>query len=327
VRIVAPAMVFKSEAIVHPDQVAKYIGQNECPLSYNPNLMALLWNALATREVRLLRHGLQKRFSLPEGCAWVNYVRCHDDIGWAFSDDDAREIHIHPRDHRRFLTEFYTGQFPGSFSRGLPFQEDAATGEARISGTTASLCGLEIALQDEDAKEQDLAMRRILLLHGVIMTIGGIPLIYLGDELGMLNDYDYEKDPEKDGDSRWVHRPYFDWERAESRRDTDTVIGRIYTGLLRLAQVRQKTPALISSDTEIIDTGNEHAFGYFRHHGDQSLLILANFTEEEQQISGRHLRLLGWDKTFTDLIGGKTLTATQKLVMEPYQFMVLSRIW
>lgn len=324
--IVAPAMVFKSEAIVAPDLVAGYIGSDECPLSYNPNLMALLWNALATREVGLLRHGLGKRFSMPEGCAWVNYIRCHDDIGWAFSDDDAREAGVTPQEHRRFLTAFFTGRFDGSFAKGLPFQEDPETGEARISGTTASLCGLESALEHEDDHEIEMAIRRILLLHGIIMTIGGIPLLYLGDEVGVLNDYAYEQDHEKQGDTRWVHRPRFDWERAEQRRDAESVPGRIFTGLLRLVQVLQKTLAFTQSDTEIINAGNDHVFGYFRHHGDQSVLILANFTEAEQSVSGKQLRLLGCERTFTDLMGGKTIIATRQLVMEPYQFMVLTGI-
>ncbi|MDJ0621067.1 MAG: amylosucrase [Calothrix sp. MO_192.B10] len=322
-KIAAPAVVFKSEAIVHPDEVQKYISQEECQLSYNPQLMALLWNALATREVSLLRHAMEKRFSLPEGCAWVNYIRCHDDIGWAFSDDDARELRFEPYNHRKFLTEFYTGRFPGSFARGLPFQEKPETGEARISGTTASLCGLERGLNENDPTEIEFAIRRILLLHGILLTIGGIPLIYLGDELGTLNDYKYTESPEKDGDSRWVHRPRFDWERAELRRDGESISGRIYLGLLRLIQIRQQNPAFTRARTDIVDSGNEHVFSYFRHHGEQNVLVLANFSEHEQEIMAKQLRLLGMQKTFTDIVSGKTITATQKLILEPYHFAIL----
>lgn len=322
-KIAAPALEFKSEAIVHPDEVAKYISEDECPLSYNPNLMALLWNALATREVRLLRHSLQKRFALAPGCAWVNYIRCHDDIGWAFSNEDAGEIGIDPQGHRRFLAEFYTGRFPGSFARGLPFQENLVTGDARISGTTASLCGLEKGLTGDDAQEIELAIRKILLMHGIIFTIGGIPLLYLGDEIGMLNDYSYTSSPDMDGDSRWVHRPLFDWQRADLRRNPESIPGRIYSGLLRLVQIRQQNLALARAETEIVDPGNDHVFGYFRHHHGQSILILANFSEQEQSVAGRQLRLLGMRKTFTDVVAGKTITATQVLALEPYQFMVL----
>ena len=131
----------------------------------------------------------------------------HDDIGWTFSDEDAARLGINGYEHRRFLNAFYTGRFEGSFSRGLPFQENPKTGDARISGTCASLAGLEKALFEETAREVDLALRRILLIHGVILTIGGIPLIYLGDEIGTLNQYSYKNDPAKADDSRWVHRP------------------------------------------------------------------------------------------------------------------------
>ncbi|MDJ0674176.1 MAG: amylosucrase [Calothrix sp. MO_167.B42] len=325
-RIVAPAVIFKSEAIVHPDEVKKYISKEECQLSYNPQLMALLWNALATREVSLLRHAMEKRFALPEGCAWVNYIRCHDDIGWAFSDDDARELNFDPYNHRRFLTDFYTGRFAGSFARGLPFQEKPETGEARISGTTASLCGLEKGLNEDDPIEVEFAIRRILLLHGILLTIGGIPMIYLGDELGTLNDYKYTESPDKDGDTRWVHRPKFDWKLAESRRDTDSIAGRIYMGLLRLIQIRQQNPAFTLASTDIVDSGNQHVFSYFRHHGEQNVLILANFSEHEQEIKAKQLRLLGMQKTFTDIVSGKTITATQKLMLEPYHFAILMGI-
>jgi len=325
-RIAAPALIFKSEAIVHPDEVKKYISQEECQLSYNPQLMALLWNALATREVSLLRHAMEKRFTLPEGCAWVNYIRCHDDIGWAFSDDDARELNFEPYNHRRFLTDFYTGRFAGSFARGLPFQEKPETGEARISGTTASLCGLEKGLNEDEPTEVEFAIRRVLLLHGILLTIGGVPIIYLGDEIGTLNDYQYTESPDKDGDTRWVHRPKFDWKLAESRRDTDSVAGRIYMGLLRLIQIRQQNPAFTLASTDIVDSGNPHVFSYFRYHGEQNVLVLANFSEHEQEIKAKQLRLLGMQKTFTDIVSGKTITATQKLMLEPYHFAILMGI-
>jgi amylosucrase/maltose alpha-D-glucosyltransferase/alpha-amylase len=325
VRIAAPAMLFKSEAIVHPDEVGKYISEEECQLSYNPQLMALLWNSLATRKVRILRHAMQKRFGIPAGCSWVNYVRCHDDIGFAFSNDDVLELGLDPAAHRRFLTEFYTGRFPGGFARGMPFQEDRATGEARISGTCASLAGLERALQGGDVQEVELAIRRIHLLHGVILTIGGIPLLYLGDEIGMLNDYDYEQEADKVGDTRWLHRATFDWVRAEQRREGETVPGRIHQGLLRLIRIRQQNLAFDRGDTEIVATGSDRVFGYFRTNGDHSVLVLANFSEQPQTLEGRHLRLLGLRKSVVDLVAGRTIVATRALELEPYAFMILTR--
>ncbi|MCS6846124.1 MAG: alpha-amylase family protein, partial [Anaerolineae bacterium] len=241
-RIAAPSLLFKSEAIVHPDDVAKYIRPDECQLSYNPLLMALLWNTLATREVNLLAQAIRTRSRIHADCAWVNYVRCHDDIGWTFSDEDAWQLGIKGFDHRQFLNAFYTGRFPGSFARGLPFQENPKTGDCRISGTCASLAGLEAALQANDAVLIELAIRRILLIHGVILSYGGIPLIYLGDEIGMLNDYGYRDDPAKAGDSRWVHRPRMDWTAAARRHDPSTIQGRIFGGLKRLIALRKAEP-------------------------------------------------------------------------------------
>lgn len=323
--IAAPAMVMKSEAIVHPNEVRKYISREECPLSYNPQLMALLWETLATHDVRILQYAMKNRFDLPEGCTWVNYIRSHDDIGWAFSDEDIASTEFTPKEHRRFLTDFYTGRYDDTFARGAPFQENPQTGDARVSGTCASLCGLEKALEEKDDKAIDLAVRRILLMHGVTITIGGIPLLYIGDEIGMLNDYSYDQDPDKAGDSRWLHRGHFDWERAEQRREPGSVINRIFHGLLRLIHMRHQNPAFNNASTELADTGNKHVFGFFSNNDQYSVFVLANFSEEEQILEARRLRLLGLRKTMVDLYAGQTITATQELKMEPYQLLVLSR--
>lgn len=322
-KVVAPAMVFKSEAIVHPDEVARYIHPQECELSYNPLLMALLWESLATSKTSFLTLSLKRRFPIPAGCAWVNYIRCHDDIGWTFSDEDASELHINPHDHRRFLNDFYSNRFKNSFAVGLTFQENPMTGDARICGTTASLCGLEKALEKKDTDLIDLAIQRILLLHGVIATIGGIPMIYLGDALGFLNDYSFRDDIAKAGDNRWVHRPAFDWQKADDRFEPETIVGKVFHGLLRIIQLRQQHQVFSGMDTEIIDPKNNAILGYFRHFEDQSALCLANFTATTQTVTGSHLRLLGMRKTFIDLISGKTVVAMESLAMEPYQFMVL----
>ncbi|NMB60547.1 MAG: amylosucrase, partial [Chloroflexi bacterium] len=263
-RIAAPALLFKSEAIVHPDEVAKYIKPGECQLSYNPLLMALLWESLATRNVNLLSTSMRGRFAVDPGCAWVNYVRCHDDIGWTFSDEDAGSLGINGYYHRRFLNDFYTGRFEGSFARGLPFQENPKTGDCRISGTCASLAGLEQAEMVNSPEWIELAVNRILLIHSVIMTIGGIPLLYLGDELATLNDYTFRDDPHKAGDSRWVHRPSFDWNIAAARNDERTPAGRVFNGLKKIIAARKAHAALAGHETTVIDTGNSAVFGYLR---------------------------------------------------------------
>ncbi len=284
-RIAAPGLIFKSEAIVHPDDVVKYISPGECQISYNPLLMALIWESLATRQVRLLKHSMQKRLEIPDGCSWVNYVRCHDDIGWTFSDDDAADLWMNGYDHRHFLNEFYRGRFPGSFARGLPFQENPKTGDCRISGTCASLAGLEKAINEETKTEVELAIKRILLIHGIILTIGGIPLIYLGDEIGLLNDYSYRNDPGKMDDSRWVHRPKFDWKKAEKRKRTGTVEEKIYNGLINLIRIRKENPVFANQNTVIINLNNEHVLAYKKVQPTKSIYILANFSERPQNIS------------------------------------------
>ncbi len=329
-RIAAPALLFKSEAIVHPDDVARYIAPGECQLSYNPLLMALLWETLATREVRLLRHSMQERFDINSQCAWVNYVRCHDDIGWTFSDEDAAHLGINGFDHRQFLNAFYTGRFEGSFARGLPFQFNPTTHDMRISGSCASLAGLEKALREETASESqgdvspvELAIRRVLLLHSVMLSIGGIPLTYLGDEIGTLNDYSYRDDPDKADDSRWVHRPAADWEKYARRHDEETLEGQIYAQLQELIRLRKAHPALGPGETEIIDSGSPHVFGYVRRHGGQRILILANFVEREQRISANELRLHGLSYSFTDLVTGEQFSLDQDLVLGPCRFVWL----
>ena len=338
-RIAAPTLLFKSEAIVHPDEVNKYISGGECQLSYNPLLMALLWNSLATREVRLLRHSLNHRFQIDDECAWVNYVRCHDDIGWTFDDGDAGAVGINGYDHRRFLNAFYTGRFEGSFARGLPFQENPRTGDARISGSLASLAGLEKALHGESEAEIELAVRRILLLHAVILSIGGVPLIYLGDEIGVLNDYSYRMDPAKADDSRWVHRPAIDWERMARRTDPATVEGRIFQRLAHLIRIRKTTPAFGGHAMDVVHLGNDHVFAYVRmnlagaadqpasdpHGVDQRVLVLVNFTEDGQVINPNELRLYGLSYHFTDLVSGQPVDLRgDQFYLEPYQVLWLA---
>lgn len=301
-RIAAPLLLFKSEAIVHPDEVVKYIDPQECQLSYNPLLMALLWEALATRNIALLNQALRERFKINQDCAWVNYVRCHDDIGWTFSDEDSARLNINGYDHRKFLNAFYTGRFPGSFARGLPFQENPKTGDARISGTCASLAGLEKALLEETGAEVELAIRRIVLIHAIIITIGGIPLIYLGDEIGTLNDYSYRDNPDTADDSRWVHRPHADWEKYARRADLTTVEARIYQNLNKLIRLRLGETALSGQEMQVIDTGNPHVLGFVRTAANQRILVFANFSEQEQTLPVNLLRIYGLGYQYQNLL-------------------------
>ena len=322
-RMAAPALLFKSEAIVHPDEVVKYIAPDECQLSYNPLLMALLWNSLATRKVHLLSQALASRFRIDPACAWVNYVRVHDDIGWTFSDEDAAVLGVNGYDHRRFLNEFYRGRFPGSFGRGLPFQENPKTGDCRISGTCASLAGLEKALAQEGPAEVELAIRRILLIHGVILTAGGIPLIYLGDEIGTLNDYSYQEDPSHREDSRWVHRPKANWDRFARRHDPDTIEGRVYLGLKKLIELRKRYEAFAGGDLRIVRTGNDHVLGFIRSCEADRALIFANFSEAPQMIEAGVLENLPL-RAQIPIYGAAKLGRSQSLEIAPLEFLVFT---
>ncbi len=322
-RISAPALLFKSEAIVHPDDVVKYIDLVECQISYNPLLMALLWNSLATRKVRLLSQALATRFKIHPGTAWVNYVRCHDDIGWTFSDEDAAQLGVNGDDHRRFLNEFYRGRFPGSFARGLPFQENPKTGDCRISGTCASLAGLEKALNEEGPAEVELAIRRILLIHGVILLVGGIPLLYLGDEIGTLNDYAYREDPHKAADSRWVHRLRANWEQFERRKSPETVEGRIFQGLQRLVELRKEHESFSGGELSIIPTENEHVLGFERVYHGQRAIIFANFSEQEQALHPHVLEQAG-SQNLCPFYGQTHLSAAHGLSLPPLDFAIFA---
>ena len=321
-RIAAPTLLFKSEAIVHPEEVVKYIDPQECQLSYNPLIMALLWNSLATRKIRLLSRALDTRFKINSSCAWVNYVRSHDDIGWTFSDEDAALLGINGHDHRHFLNEFYRGRFPGSFARGLPFQEDPRTGDCRISGTCASLAGMEKALNEEGDLEVELAVRRILLIHGIILSLGGIPLIYLGDEIATLNDYTYRNDPAKAHDSRWVHRSRTNFARYSRRDDPMSTEGRVYRELQALITLRKNLIAFYGSTLEIIHTDNDHVLSYIRKHSNQCILIFANFSESSQVISAGALEQyhIYTQKT---LYGRSNLPSHGDLILAPLDLLIV----
>lgn len=330
-RISAPGLVFKSEAIVHPDDVVKYISREECQISYNPTLMALLWESLATREVKLLTKTMSHRHQLPSETSWVNYLRCHDDIGWTFDDQDAAEVGINGYNHRQFLNQFYTGQFPGSFARGVPFQHNHKTGDMRISGTMASLAGLEQAIEQENDELIELAIRRMILLQGITLSIGGIPLLYLGEEWGMLNDYDFVKDPAKAGDTRWVHRPKMKWEFLQELDDHyggngGSLRTRIYTTTKRMIELRKKLSAFAAQKMELIPLVNPHVLGFVRIHDSSRVLVLANFSEHPQTVSGNIIRTAGLGRFFEDVLADETVSTSADIPLAPYQLRWLNRV-
>ena len=308
-RIAAPSLLFKSEAIVHPDDVAGYIATEECQVSYNPLQMALLWNSLATREVNLLQHALEHRHALPAHTAWVNYVRSHDDIGWTFADEDAIHFGIDGFAHRQFLNRFFVNRFDGSFARGEPFQDNPLTGDCRISGTAASLCGVE---------QGDVhAIARLLLLYGVALSSGGIPLIYLGDEVATLNDHRWQDDAHKAVDSRWLHRPPRDAVRYAQRHDPSTVAGRMFGGLTHLIGLRRHLPALSGGALTPFWTQNPAVLGFQRGQGSGAVLVLANFSEQQQAVDAAVLAAM--PAQAVDLVGGGGFDLHEGLPLQAYQ--------
>lgn len=322
--IAAPAVVFKSEAIVHPDFVNSYIAEDECELSYNPLLMALFWEALATRETRLLHHSMQKRFEIHVGTGWVNYVRSHDDIGWTFSDEDAAELGINGYDHRTFLNQFYTGEFPGSFANGERFQFNPDTGDMRVCGTSASLSGLEKGIENEDEQEVDLAIKRMTLMYAVTMFIGGIPLIYLGDELALLNDDSYKHDPTRKNDSRWVHRVPLDKKSLNARNSKGTVENRMFTNIQKMIAIRTKDPIFMAPSTNFHNTGNPHLFSFTRVEGNRTMLFIGNFSEHSIKLQSDFIRnIFGSGHTLRELWSDKEMQIIHPLDVDPYQFFVL----
>jgi amylosucrase len=288
-RLAAPGLILKAEAIVSPEMLVQYLGGHdrfrpECDLAYDNQLMVMLWSTLATRDVRLAEVALSRRRAAPAAASWVTYIRCHDDIGWAVTDADAGAAGLSGAAHRHFLSDFYGAGFPGSFARGALFQDNPATGDARISGMAASLCGIDAALEAGDAGALTAAIRRLESMYAVAFSFGGVPLIYMGDELALRNDAGWAEDPAHQHDNRWMHRPLMDWAAAARRHDRESVEGRVFAALRGLATARRSLLALRSGGrTELLPTENRSVLAYRRAHPRSApFLALTNFSDVTQ---------------------------------------------
>lgn len=286
-RIVAPAVAFKAEAIVAPADLIHYLGTRDhhgkvSDMAYHNSLMVQLWSSLASRDTRLFTQALSAFPPKPTNTTWGVYVRCHDDIGWAISDEDAARAGLGGEAHRRFLSDFYSGEFPGSFARGLVFQYNPATGDRRISGMGASLAGLEAALEAGDGGQVDDAIHRLLLLHAVILGFGGVPLLYMGDELALLNDHAFAQVPEHAPDNRWVHRPRMNWALAgRIEAEPHLPAARVNAGLRHLLRVRRETPHLHASiESGVIPSPDGRVLLLRREHPLGGMVQAYNFSEE-----------------------------------------------
>ena len=335
-QVTAPGVLFIAEAIVAPVEVIKYFGEDaviakECEIAYNATFMALLWDAVATRNARLLNQGIRSLPDKLDRATWLNYVRSHDDIGLGFDDADIAQAGYEPFAHRRFLIDYFTGAFPDSPARGQPFGRNDKTGDARISGTLASLVGLETALASDDPGAIDSSVEVILLLHSMIMSFGGIPLVFYGDEIGTLNDRAFLDDANKADDNRWMHRPKIDWNKAELRHRHGTPEQRIFEGLQKMIAVRKTIPAFADyNNRELLDSDNPHLFTFMRTNPFQvhdTVLVVGNFDTSPQQLS---LTALGSRGRFDisglqDLYSGESPNLFgDELVIPPHRFYWLS---
>jgi amylosucrase len=313
VRIAAPAVIFKAEAIVAPEDLPAYLGRGPhagrvCDLAYHNSLMVQLWSALASGRADLAERALAVPPPKPVTTAWGTYVRCHDDIGWAVSDSDAAAVGLSGPGHRAWLADFFAGRVPGSFARGEDFQVDPRTGDRRTCGSLASLAGLEVGLEQlaatGDSSGVDRALGRIFLLHAVIYGYGGIPLLYMGDELGLRNDHGHLADPRLAGDNRWLHRPAMPWDVADRRHDPATLEGRIFAGLVHLARVRAGLPSLHAAvESQPFDVGVPGVLGLQRRHPAGVLVQLYNVTADWQHLPAWTLRGIGLHRPWDHISG------------------------
>lgn len=324
-RIVAPAVIHLEEAITAPAEMLTYLGTGEHDgrvgnLAYHNSLMVQYWSALASRDTKLMRHVLATHF--PErltNATYVTYLRCHDDIGWAVTDEDAGDLGFSGAAHRAFLSDFYEGSFPGSFAKGALFQENPTTGDKRISGTLASLTGLE-----SGPEQAELSVQRMLMGVALIASFGGVPMIWMGDEIALLNDWSYLDTPLHAPDSRWLHRPAMDWDRAEqAESDPNTLAGQVLHGTRAILHRRASLPQLHASvATRILHPENAQVLAFARLAPTGPVLCLFNFTEAVQRIPEGWLRAQGAEKMRDLLSDHDILLHDGALVLLPY-----ARVW
>jgi amylosucrase len=325
--IACPAVVFKAEAIVGPNDLVHYLGQGRhhgkvSDLAYHNSLMVQTWSMLAAADARLAAHALQAVLPVPATTAWITYVRCHDDIGWAIDDADAAAVGLNGFWHRYFLSDYYSGQFAGSTARGLVFQENPATRDRRISGTTASLTGIEAARQGSDPGALDHAVARALLAHALAMGWGGIPVLWSGDELAMPNDPHWEDEPGHQGDNRWAHRPQLDWDLAQRRHDASTVEGRVFQGMGHLGRVRARLAHLHASvPAQVLDLADPGVLTVLRDHPLGPLLGLYNVTDEYRWFPAHRLGELGIERAHDAISDSPvSISADGNVWLPPYAF-------
>lgn len=306
--VVCPGVLLLGEVVMEPEKVVPYFGtvkKPECHMLYNVTTMATTWHTVATRDVRLLRRQMDIVNELPKDYVFLNYLRCHDDIGWGLDYKWLSQFGMEEVAHKRYLSEFFTGKQPEYFGRGELYNDDPVSGDARQCGTTASLCGIEKAAYEKDEEALRKAVRYDLTLHAYMMTQAGIPVIYSGDEIGQENDYTYHQDPKKWEDSRYLHRGNFHWDLAKLRSEEGTVPGDIFQGLKKMEEIR-KTHACFSADATVwtLDTWDDSILGLVKTKENEKLVALFNFSEYDK---------VAWinedDGMYVDLFTGRQMEA------------------
>lgn len=325
---VCPSVALLGEAIVEPHEIVKYFGSSvhtECEIMYNANLMVDIFNSFATRDVRLLSIDANQHH-IPETGTWMNYVRCHDDIGWGFNEKANEDMGFNPFMHKQFLINFYGNNFDGSFSSGEDYQYNEYTKDARTNGTLASLLGLEKALDSNDYFQIDTAIKRINLAHSIILFYRGFPMIYSGDEIATKNDQTYKADESKKNESRWLHRPFFDWNRAERRHITGTTEFIVFNTLKKLIDIRKNHAFFDGRSIQYsIPVTNHSVLCLARKYQDENFFGIFNFSENSQTFSLDHLsQSLTSINVYEDMIHGNKIDMKQTaLTLLPYEFLWL----
>lgn len=306
--IVCPGVLLLGEVVMEPDKVVPYFGsveKPECHMLYNVTTMAATWNSVATKDIRLLRQQMNVVSSLPKDYVFLNYLRCHDDIGWGLDYPWLKQFGIDEVSHKKYLNDFLTGQYPGSFGRGELYNSDPESGDARLCGTTASLCGIEKAAYERDEEALKKAVRLDLMLHAYMLSQSGIPVIYSGDEIGQENDYTYHENPKKWDDSRYLHRGSFRWDLEKKRSVKGSLQETIFEGIKKLESIRAQFPVFCTeAEVWTIDTWDDAVLGLVRRSGEEKLIALFNFSEFDK---------VAWineeDGMYKDLISGRRLEA------------------
>ena len=303
--IVCPGVLLLGEVVMEPSKVVPYFGtvdKPECHMLYNVTTMASTWNTIATKNVGLLKRQMDQVCALPKDYVFLNYLRCHDDIGWGLDYDWLAQFGIDEVAHKKFLNDYFTGKGYNSDSRGELYNDDPRLGDARLCGTTASLSGLEAGQYEANADKIEQAIACDLMLHGYLLAQSGIPVLYSGDEIGQLNDYSYKDDPDKSADSRYLHRGNFPWDKVEKK---DPVAMKIFDALRHMEDIRASHDVFsCNANVYTIETGCASVLGIVREYAGHELRAFFNFSNMDQLIW-----TMPEDQAdiYTDLISGKTL--------------------